>query len=192
VEHSQGWSGIVYGLNEVVQSRGLNWAVLSYRRTPPYWYAKFDEAFAQARRYHHKARDLARRLDFLTSHRPDLKVFLASESNGTMFNDRVMLHLKHGQNVYNIATGPPFYYQMRYLERTLILDDNGEVPDSFSQGDVGTILRSNFSAIFGLDRGNRPLGDVMGNIRAPGHYYGWEQPKVAADITGFMLAVLQS
>jgi hypothetical protein len=108
-----------------------------------------------------------------------------------MFNDRVMLHLKHGQNVYNIATGPPFYYQMRHHGRTLILDDNGEVPDSFSQGDFGTILRSNLSAIFRLDRGNRPLGDVMGNIRAPGHYYGWEQPKVAADITRFMLGVLQ-
>ena len=190
VEHSDGWSSIVQGLDEVLKPAGSNWVVLNYRRTPHIWYAKIDEAFAQVRKYPRKAPDLARQLDFLTAQRPGLTVFLASESNGTMFNDRVMQELKYGERVYNIATGPPFYYQMRHLEHTLVLNDNGEVPDSFSQGHIGTILRSTFRAIFGLDGQPRPRGDVMGRIRAPGHYYGWDRPRVAADISGFVTGIL--
>jgi hypothetical protein len=190
VEHSAGWDSIVRGLDEVLRPTGLDWMVLNYRRTPHKWYAKIDEAFAQLRKYPRKAPDLARRLDFLTAHHPGLTVFLASESNGTMFNDRVMLMLNNQERVYNIATGPPFYYTMRHLEHTLVLNDNGEVPDAFSQGHVGTILRSNFTALFRLDGQDRPRGDVMGRIRAPGHYYGWDRPKVAADITGFVTGIL--
>ena len=190
VEHSAGWSSIVQGLDEVLRPEGLNWLVLNYRRTPHEWYAKIDEAFSQVWKYPRKAPDLARQLDFLTAHRPDLTVFLASESNGTMFNDRVMLGLQNRERVYNIATGPPFYYKIRHLEHTLVLDDNGEVPDAFSRGDIGAMLRSNLAAIFRLDGKDRPLGDVMGYIRAPGHYYGWDRPKVAADISSFVTGIL--
>jgi hypothetical protein len=190
VEHSRGWSSIVQGLDGILRPRGVKWQVLNYRRTPHKWYAKIDEACAQVRKYPHKAPHLARQLDFVTAHHPGLTVFLASESNGTMFNDRVMLEVKHRERVYNVATGPPFYYGMRHLEHTLILNDNGEVPDAFSQGHFGTMLRSNFTAVFGLDGQDRPRGDVMSIIRAPGHYYGWDRPKVAADISGFVTGIL--
>jgi len=190
VEHGDGWNSIVRGLDGILQPQGVRWRVLNYRRTPHKWFGKIDEAFAQARKYPHKARDLARRLDFLTAQRPDLTIFLASESNGTMFNDRVMLQLNNREHVYNIATGPPFYYGMRCLEHTLILNDNGEVPDAFSQGHFGTMLASNFKAVFGLDGRDRPRGEVMSVIRAPGHYYGWDRPQVAADISGFVTDIL--
>ena len=81
---------------------------------------------------------------------------------------------------------------MYHLEHTLVLNDNGEVPDTFSQGHIGAILSTNFKAVFGLGGKDRsiPLGNVMGRIRAPGHYYGWDRPKVAADITGFVTGIL--
>jgi len=190
LEHSQGWASIARGLDGQLRENGTSWLVLNYQRTPRRWYGKPDELWAQGRNYPHKARDLARRLDFIAAQRPDVTVFLASESNGTIFNDRVMLRLENRGRVYNIVTGPPFYYRVQNLENTLILDDNGEVPDSFSRGDLRTILRSNFMAAFRLDGKNRPLGHVLGHIRAPGHYYGWDRSKVAAEISDFVTRAL--
>ncbi len=149
-----------------------------------------DEVWAQARNYPHKAPDLAGRLDFITTQRPELTVFLASESNGTIFNDRVMLQLTSRARVYNIVIGPPFYYDVENRENTLLLDHNGEVPDSFSRGDLGTIVRSNYRVIFGREGDGRPAGEVLRHLQAPGHYYGWEHPRVAAQITAFVTGAL--
>ncbi|MDD5497851.1 MAG: hypothetical protein PHI10_00005, partial [Dehalococcoidales bacterium] len=69
-------------------------------------------------------------------------------------------------------------------ERSLVMRHNGKIEDSFSQGDVFTILRSNLEAMLGIYQENP--GDILFYIGAPGHYYTWEYPEFRREITSFL------
>ena len=159
---------------------------LSYRRTHDSWLGSLDEISEMAVRYDQKAKTLAARLDFLTSHNPQLRVIIASESNGGIISDKVMLLLKDNDRVYDIQTGSPFWYHPLSRERTLIINDNGETPDSFSEGDVATIIIANLKAWAKFSFPEATGGHILKIFRAPGHYYSWQQPKVSREISDFL------
>lgn len=187
---SPGWQSIASGIESRLNSLGYEMLPLNYRRTQDSWLGFLDEISEMAVNYNQKARTLAARLDFLTSHNPDIMVIMASESNGNIISDSVMALLQDNDRVYGIQTGSPFWYQSTTLERTLVMNDNGVVPDSFSRGDIPTMIIANFKLWFGLSRPEDKTGHVLHVVQAPGHYYSWQYPKVYREINAFLEQIL--
>ena len=135
--------------------------------------------------YSAKGKDLACRVEFLTRHNSDVKVILAGESNGSVICDRAMAILEDNPQVYSIQTGPPPWHTSLGLDRTLVLNDNGVIPDSFSRGDILTLARANVRSWLGLPELESDSGKILHYVKAPGHEYGWWYPGVYSRIVDF-------
>ncbi len=187
LENSPGWRSIFTGIESELENLGYSSLMLDYRRTGETLRGVIDEFVEVITAYPSKAENLACRVEFLTTHIPDLKVIVTGESNGTVISDSTMSILRDNPQVYSIQTGPPFWHQNVMLERTLVLDSNGMTRDSFSQGDIPAILWASLKALVGL---SPPEGEDPGRIlyffRAPGHDYRWQYPSVYSQITNFL------
>ncbi len=190
VEDSVDWETIADGMQKELDDIGCSAVVLSYQRTAGSLQGYCNELWEMLSGYRTKARDLSTRVQFLTEHKEDFSVVLAGESNGSIICDYVMAALPENTNVYCIQTGPPPWHKEQFGERTLVLKDNGEVPDSFAQADLWTIFKANVSFAWNLITGEASLSDPGGNIgifvQAPGHEYHWEDSGVCQNITGFL------
>ncbi len=186
LEDSRGWESIFTGIKSELNYMGYQALVLDYKRTEQSWRACLKEASEIANFYPSKAEDLAHRVEFLTKHLPDLKVIVAGESNGTVIADKVMTILGDNPQVYSIQTGPPFWHKRFTLDRSLVLTSNGVLPDSFSQGDLVTMIMANLRALFGFSQTAEGSGAILYFIRAPGHDYWWQHPEVYSEITRFL------
>jgi len=189
LKESPGWQSIANGIEARLNSRGYELLPLSYQRTREGWLSSLDEISEMAVHYDQKSKTLAARLDFLTRHNPEVRVIVASESNGGIISDQVMLLLEDNDRIYGIQTGFPFWYHPDSRERMLILNDNGEAPDSFSRGDFPTIIAANFRTWFGISHSEKS-GHIFKVVRAPGHYYSWEQPMVVSKVSDFLDRIL--
>jgi len=72
------------------------------------------------------------------------------------------------------------------LDRTLVLNHNGRHPDSFSQGDIPTMLWTSLQDLLGLPQPEENSGRILFFLRAPGHDYWWQYPAVHSQITDFL------
>jgi len=186
LENTLGWQTIFRGIKFELDFMGYESLMLDYKRTEDSWRACLKEASEMANFYPSKAEDLACRVEFLTKHVPEVKVILAGESTGTVIADKVMTILGDNPQVYSIQTGPPFWHKQGTLERALVLTGNGVLPDSFSQGDLVAMTVASLRALFGLPQSGDDRGTVLYHIRAPGHDYWWQHPKVYSEITTFL------
>ena len=190
LRESPGWQSIVNGIEGELNSQGYELLPLNYRRTQHGWIASLDEISEMAIHYNHKAKILAARFDFLTDHNPHVRVIMASESNGSIISDQVMILLKDNDRVYDIQTGTPPWYHPPELERTLIINNNGEVPDSFSNGDFPAIIDANLKMLTDFHQQVANGGHILKVFRAPGHVYNWEQPRVSKEVCDFLDEIL--
>ena len=186
IEPSPGWWSILNGIKSELDVSGYTSLLLDYQRTGENLRGCLDEIVEMATVYPSKARHLAARVEFLTENIPDLRVIITGESNGTVISDSAMSMLKDKTQVYSIQTGPPFWYKNLALDRTLVINDNGIIPDSFSRGDFLTLLCSNLRGLFGLSRPEDNSGRILYYVRAPGHEYQWDYPGVYSEILGFL------
>ncbi len=186
LERSPGWRSIFDGIETKLDSLGYTSLLLDYRRTEDTWRGIIDEGVEMMSFYPSKAKNLAHRVEFLTKNIPDLKVIVTGESDGTVISDSVMNILRDNPQVYSIQTGPPFWHKSAIRERTLVLDNNGMYPDSFSQGDIPAMVRASLEALFGLPQAEENSGRIMKYLRAPGHDYQWQYPSVYSQITDFL------
>jgi hypothetical protein len=115
-----------------------------------------------------------------------MKKIITGESNGAAIVEETFCYLIDNSNVYSIQTGPTPVQSTTEHERSLVLRHNGLIADSFSQGDVFTIFRSNLEALFGINQ--QYPGDIMFYIGAPGHYYSWEYQGLQDKVNDFLLA----
>ncbi|MFQ5997377.1 MAG: hypothetical protein ACE5KP_07140 [Dehalococcoidales bacterium] len=187
LENSPGWYDISNGIRAELDEWGYTSALLNYRRTSESFRGMIDEFVEVIGAYPSKAENLARRVEFLTAHLPELKVIVTGESNGSVMSDSAMNILRDNPQVYSIQTGPPFWHRNVMLERTLVLDSNGMTPDCFSQGDIPAIIWASLKALVGLSssEGEEP-GRILYFFRAPGHDYRWQHPGVYSQITAFL------
>ena len=82
---------------------------------------------------------------------------------------------------------PPFWHRQMALERTLVLDTNGQVPDAFSQGNIPAMLTTSLKALVGMPlTEDEEAGRIFYFVRAPGHDYNWQYPGVYLQITDFL------
>jgi len=187
LETSPGWNEICQGITSELNELGYTSLVLDYHRTSDNIRGIIKEFVEIFVAYPSKAKSLANRVDFLTKHVPDVKVIVAGESNGVIISDKVMDMLHDNPQVYSIQTGTPFWHKRATLERTLALEGNGMVPDSFSRGDIPAMLFASLKALFGLSSPeDEDPGRIFYFMRAPGHDYRWQYPDVYLRITDFL------
>ncbi len=180
IEETPEGQDFVTGIESELTISGYSALLLNHFRTAKTLNGGISELMAEASLYPSKAKDLALRVEFLTSHIPGIRVILAGQSNGAGICERVMRILKDNQQVYSIQLGPPFWNDTIELDRSLVLRSNGLIPDSFSHGDIITIIRSNLEALFGISQENP--GHILLYIGAPGHDYSWEYEGVRSQI----------
>jgi len=186
VENSPDWWSISSGIKSELDSSGYTSLLLNYRRTVDTLQGQLNELVEMFTGYSSKAGDLACRVEFLTRHNSDLRVILAGESNGAVICDKVMSLLKDNPQVYSIQTGPPFWHRNVMLDRTLVLNSNGIIPDSFSHGDFLTMIWANLKAVLGLSQSEDSSGRILRYVEAPGHQYRWQYPEVYSQIKNFL------
>ena len=186
LETSLGWQSIFAGIESELASSGYTSLLLDYRQTVQTSRGCLDELVERRAGYPSKAKGLASKVEFLTNHNPGLRVILTGESTGTVICDSVMNILGDNPQVYSIQTGPPFRYKHMVLDRTLLLTNNGIVPDSYSQGDFWAVLWGNLGYWFHLSQPVDDFGTTPHYVGAPGHDYWWQYPEVCSQITNFL------
>ena len=186
LETSLGWYSIFDGITHELANLGYTSLSLDYLRTARSWQGILDETMNMISLYPEKTKELASRVEFLTEYIPDLRVILTGESNGTVICDRVLNILKDNPRVYSIQTGPPFWYKDTKLDRKLVLKSSGIIPDSFSEGDIFTMLGATLEDMLGFPRLQGESGNILLYVGAPGHDYWWQYPGVSPEITRFL------
>jgi len=186
LESSPGWHSIFAGIESELDNLGYTSLLLDYQRTDETLRGIIAEGVEMITLYPSKAENLACRMEFLTNHIPDLKVIITGESDGTVISDSAMNILQDNPQVYSIQTGPPFWYKPVMLDRTLVLEDNGRTPDSFSQGDIHIMIWASLKNLLGLPQPEEESGEILKYLKAPGHDYCWQYPNVCSEITNFL------
>ena len=134
LETSLGWQSIFTGIESELAGSDYTSLLLNYQRTVKTLRGRLNELVERITGYPSKAKDLASRVEFFTRHIPDLRVILANENNGTVISDNVMNILEDNPQGYSIQTGPLSWSKNIVSDRTLVITNNGIVPDSYSQG----------------------------------------------------------
>jgi hypothetical protein len=186
LEESPGWWSIFDGIESELGSLSYTSLELNYLRAVNSFRGRIDAVKELMNGYQEKAKDLACRVDFLTTYLPGLRVILAGESTGAIIADGAMEILEDNPRVYSIQTGPPFWHQTPMLERTLVMTDNGITDDSFSDGDLFAIIWGYLKKVFGLTELEDDFGTSPHYVTAPGHDYWWQYPEVSSRITDFL------
>ena len=184
VEETREGESFINGIEAELASMGYSSLFLNHKRTAKTLDSGISELMLAIELYPTKAKDLAARIEFLSNHIPGIKVILIGVSNGTLICDGVMNILEDNPQVYSIQLGPPFWSGATSSDRSLVMRSNGVVPDSFSQGDLFTIIRTNIEARFGIAQDGP--GDILLYVEAPGHDYNWQYPEVRSQITNFL------
>jgi hypothetical protein len=181
-----GWASILDGIKSELENLGYKSLVLNYRRTSGGLRGCMKEFVEVITRYPHKSRELAKRVEFLTDHIPNLKVIVAGESTGTVISDKTMGILKDKAQVYSIQTGTPFWHKPTALDRTLLMNSNGRGIDTFSYGNVPAMIWATIKGWLGLSSPDDNPGDILSWLKAPGHDYSWQYPGVYSEVVNFL------
>ncbi len=174
----------VAGIESKLNSLGYDTLWLDHYRTTKTINGCVSELMFAADLYPMKVEDLVARVEFLISHIPDITVILSGESNGSTICGEAMQVLRDNPQVYCIQLGPPFWNNNTKLDRMLVLRSNGSIPDSFSQGDIITIIRTNLETLLGISQ--EYPGHVLFYIGAPGHDYSWQYEGVSSQVLAFL------
>lgn len=179
------WGTIINGIESTLEEMGYNVALMQYARTPQGSWHYLKEFKEMVSNYPNKAKMLEAEVDFLTQHIDNLNVILAGNSDGGVYTNEVMQLLEGNSRVYGIECGIPFYYRGSVPQRTLVINDNGVIPDVLAKGNVASLIWANITHF----PKNRPQeGHVLLYFRAPGHIYIWDHSEVRMQITSFLEA----
>ena len=186
LDQTPGWSSIIDGIRSELEGLGYKSLVLNYKRTSKGLRGCIKEFIEAATRYPSKSKELAKRVEFLTDHIPNLRVIVAGESTGTVVTDKTMRILRDKPQVYSIQTGTPFWHKPTALDRTLLMNSNGKTIDTFSYGNVRAVLWATVKGWFGLSSPEDNPGTILSWLRAPGHDYSWQYPGVCSEVIKFL------
>ena len=181
-----GWESLLTGIESELAGRGYSSILLEHMRTDESLFSHIGELGQYMTGYAAKAKDLAGKVEFITTHISDIMVILAGECHGAVLSDRVMSILGDNPRVYSIQNGPPFWHKNVVLDRTLLTTDNGMVPDTFSEGDFIPMAWGWLKYSLGLSQPVDYFGTPPHYVGAPGHDYWWQYPKVRSEIVNFL------
>ncbi len=186
IKTTSGWWSILTGIESRLADLNYTSLWLYHLRTDKSLLDYLREVGQMIVGYTSKAEDLASRVEFITSNIPSLKVIIVAESNGTVISNRVVSILRDNPQVYSIQTGPPFWYKRVMLDRTLVVTDNGIIPDSLTQGNFLAMVWGNLRKWFNLSQPEDDFGTPPHYVVVPGHDYWWQYPRVYSQISDFL------
>ncbi len=187
VEIDPDWTGILEGMQSELGELGYTSVVVNHIRSESTTWGLLMEIKETLTGYPTKAGGLAEEVDLLTSSNEELRVILIGPCNGAAYVNEAMRLVEDNLRVYSIQVALPFWYHPSVTERTLVLNDNGIRPDVLHTGDIWAITRANLWRLPSIEK--PPGGAVMlfnRFIKAPGHEYTWDHPKVHSEITSFL------
>lgn len=186
VKDTPGWQSILAGITAELETLGYHPLLLNYCRTSKGILGSIKEIIEAATRYTKKVTGMEKHVEFLIDHLPHLKFIIAGESTGTVITEEAMGYFRDNPNVYSIQTGNPFWYKEVVQERTLRINSNGRGTDSFSYGNVPSMIWATVKSWFGLTSPKDDPGNILKFFKAPGHDYSWQYPGISGAITGFL------
>jgi hypothetical protein len=186
VYQTPGWESILNGIVDEIETLGYHPLLLNYSRTSRDFWSNIKEVIEAATRYTKKVIGMEKRVQFLNDHLPNLQFIIAGESTGSVISEEAMKYFRDNPNVYTIQTGCPFWYKTTDQPRTLRIMSNGYGIDTFSYGNLPSMVWCTFKGWFGLESPEENAGNVLKSLRAPGHDYTWDYDAIRSDIVGFL------
>jgi hypothetical protein len=190
------------GIESELTRLGYNYYEVEDIRTGKGLLDYFIELKEQLTHYPSKSKELAAKIDFLTSHVSGLKVIITGQSNGAAFAGEVISRLKGNPEVYSIEIGIPFWHRVSKTDKSLVIDNNGVGADALTQRDIVGLVKSNLVRLFILNKAPAftpfdwlvtravlifgPYNLGLG-MEAPGHDYMWQYPGVGPVIQDFLV-----
>ncbi len=192
IEDDPEWPSILEGIERELADLGnYKSMVIEYQRGKGGTTGFLREVEEVKNNYSSKAPELAARIAFLTKYNPKLKVITTGRCFGAIISNEVMEIEAANPRVYSIQAGRPWWYIESSSGRSLVIDDNGETPDTLSRGDFWAIARANInrlpSAFSPLEGGFKILNWYF---KAPGHTYTWNYPRVQSEVSTFLKDVV--
>jgi hypothetical protein len=175
------------GIGDTLGGYGYTSLLLDYKRTRHGFDGIVGETEVLLNVQPAKAQELAARVSFLTDNIPGIRVILTGESNGATTADDAMRLLKDNSRVFAIETGPPAWHSSLQFSQSLVIKDNGEEADTFSNADIPAIIQANAESAFGIFSGAQ--GNILLYIGAPGHYYSWDYPVLRSMVENFISGI---
>ena len=191
MEEDPEWPSILDGIEAEVGALGYRSMVIEHQRGKGGVFGFLGEVEELTDNYPSKAPELAAKVAFLTKYNPDLKVITTGRCFGAIFSNEVMELEVANPQLYSIQAGVPFWYTDPSGERTLVIEDNGTMPDTFSEGGFWTFLWAFLGANLKQFPSTSPFEE--GSIRLlnwyfkmPGHTYTWEYPEIRSCTKAFI------
>ena len=185
---------IVDGVVTTIERRGYSLLLVQHFRGGSSWWARMkdtkEETYFLFKSQSRKVKELAAEVRFIARHFNNLKILLIGASQGAAFSNAVMREIGKLHQVYSIELGLFFPHMSRRVitERTLAIDDNGQVPDPIARGNLRVGFKAYITAPYRWLK-YRLHGQPQKFtycINAPGHDYNWEYPEVRQRIEEFL------
>ena len=185
------WPSVLEGIRTDLAAMGYKAVIVEHIRGGEGFGGFIDELRDLRHNYRRKARELAVKMSFLTKYNPQLKVILTGRCFGGMMCNEVMKLDGENSRLYSIQASIPFWYTEPAGQRSLVMPDNGVMPDIVTRGGVVRFLWTLFKANWGRLPSSDPPGEgsfraVCRYLKAPGHTYIWEHPGVQSHIVPFL------
>jgi len=185
---------IVDGVVATIERTGYSWVLVQhFRNSNRIWSrmrdAKEEISFLFNGRSR-KVEEMAAEVEFIARRFDNIKIVLIGVSQGAAFSNAVMRQIRGAYQIYSIELGIFFPHMSRRVitERTLAIDDNGQIPDPVSHGK----LLVSFKAYIGAPyrwlkyRLHGQPKKLTYCVNAPGHDYNWAYPLVHERIEDFL------
>ena len=185
------WPGVLEGIKAQLATLGYESMIIEHQRGKEGLIEFLDEVEEIKCDYPVKAPELAAKVAFLTRYNPELKVVLTGRCFGAVISNEVMELAAGNPQLYSIQAGRPFWYTDPGGERSLVIEDNGVMPDILNSRGVLHFLWILFKANLGHFLSASPPDEgsfqaVNWYLKAPGHTYTWDHPAVRTRILAFL------
>ena len=181
------WPSVLYGVQSILSELGYASIIVEHQRAEDNIPGFLGEVEQIRDYYSAKAPLLAAKVAFLTRYNSRLRVIITGRSNGAVFSNEVMELLENNPRVYSIQAGRSSWYIGSKSERTLLMDNNGIMPDAMARGDFLAIIRANLTRLpttYPPKEGSKQI--IKWFIEVPGHTYKWEHPGVQSQVKAFL------
>ena len=185
------WPSILNGIQAELDDLGYESMIVEYQRGKGGIIGFIGEVEELKNNYPSKAPELAAKVAFLTKYNPDLKVITTGRCFGAVVSNEVMELEVANPQVYSIQAGVPFWYTDPGGERSLVIEENGIMPDIL--GSKGLLVFIWALAKANLDQLPSTSPSEEGSIRvlnwyikAPGHTYTWDHLEVRSEVIDFL------
>lgn len=185
---------IIDGIATTIGSMGYSWLLIQHFRSNNSMWSRIrdikEELDFLFQSHSRKVEEMAAEVKFIARNFSNLKILLIGVSRGAAFSNAVMRQIGELHQVYSIELGMIFPHMSRRVitERTLAIDDNGQMPDPIAHGNLRVSFKAFITALYRWlkYRLHGQPKKFAYCINAPGHDYNWEYPLVHQRIEEFL------